>query len=256
MNTNASSPPLHSFDGLVAVVTGGGSGIGLETSRVLAEQGARVIQLDLTPGPAASFVRLVCDVGSTASVEEAIEQVHRLSPVLDVLVNCAGVGAQGDVSVNSDEEWATLLNVNLIGVARVSRTALPLLRASSTPAIVNVCSVLASIGVPNRALYSASKGGVAALTRAMAADHIQEGIRVNAVSPGTTDTPWVHRMVAASEHPEATAEVLRGRQPQGRLVAAREVAHAIAYLASPESLSTTGAILNVDGGMVGMRVPS
>ena len=109
------------------------------------------------------------------------------------------------------------------------------------------------MGVPERALYSASKGAVASLTLAMAADHLRDGIRVNAVLPGTTDTPWVSRLLAAADDAAAAVESLRRRQPMGRLVSADEVAHAIAYIASPLSLSTTGTLLTVDGGMGGLR---
>ena len=148
-----------------------------------------------------------------------------------------------------------MLDVNVVGLARVSRAALPHLRASSRAAIVNTCSVVAAIGVPNRALYSASKGAVAALTLAMAADHVREGIRVNAVVPGTADTP-VGRPAAAgaptTRRPPARG--LRARQPMGRLVSADEVAHAIVYLASPAAASTTGTLLAVDGGMTGVQV--
>ena len=110
--------------------------------------------------------------------------------------------------------------------------------------------------MPNRALYSASKGAIAALTLAMAADHVREGIRVNAVLPGTADTPWVARILAAADDPAKTAEALRARQPIGRLVSADEVAHAICYLASPLSGSTTGSLLVVDGGMSSLRLPA
>jgi NAD(P)-dependent dehydrogenase (short-subunit alcohol dehydrogenase family) len=110
-------------------------------------------------------------------------------------------------------------------------------------------------GLPNRALYSASKGAVAAVTLAMAADHVREGIRVNAVTPGTADTPWVGRLLDAADDRDAAADALRARQPMGRLVTAAEVANAIVYLASPLASSTTGTLLAVDGGMGGVRVP-
>ncbi len=127
--------------------------------------------------------------------------------------------------------------------------------AAAYAAIVNTCSVAATIGIPNRALYSASKGAVLSLTLAMAADHVGDGIRVNGVSPGTADTPWVARLLGAADDPEAAAAALRDRQPMGRLVTAEEVAHAIAYLASPLSASTTGTVLGVDGGMETLRLP-
>lgn len=148
-----------------------------------------------------------------------------------------------------------MFDVNVVGIARVARAALPHLRRSTRAAVVNTCSVVASVGVPQRALYSASKGAVAALTLPMAADHVGDGIRVNAVTPGTTETPWVGRLLQQSGDAAAAAEALRARQPMGRLVTAEEVAHAIAYLAGPSSASTTGTILAVDGGMSGLRLP-
>jgi NAD(P)-dependent dehydrogenase (short-subunit alcohol dehydrogenase family) len=134
------------------------------------------------------------------------------------------------------------------------RAALPYLRESAHPSVVLTSSVVAVVGVKNRALYSASKGAVSALALAMAADHVGEGIRVNAVAPGTADTPWVKRLLEQADDPAAMGEALRRRQPMGRLVTADEVAHAIAYLASPLSASTTGTILGVDGGMAHLRV--
>jgi NAD(P)-dependent dehydrogenase (short-subunit alcohol dehydrogenase family) len=136
----------------------------------------------------------------------------------------------------------------------VTRATLPHLRRSSRAAIVNTCSVVAPVGLPQRAVYAASKGAVAALTLALAADHVKEGIRVNAVTPGTADTPWVARLLDQADDPDAAAQALRARQPMGRLVTAAEVAHAIAYLASPLSASTTGTLLAVDGGLQGIRV--
>ena len=173
---------------------------------------------------------------------------------LDVLVNNAGVGAQGDVTANPDDEWRRVLDVNVIGMARVARAALPHLRRSPSAAIVNTGSIAAWAGLPQRALYSASKGAVHALTLAMAADYVREGIRVNAVAPGTADTPWVGRLLDSAPDPAAERAALEARQPHGRLVSADEVAGAIAYLAGPLSGSTAGTVLAVDGGMHGLRL--
>ena len=149
-----------------------------------------------------------------------------------------------------------MLDVNVVGMVRVTRAALPYLRASSRAAIVNTASIAATAGLPQRALYSASKGAVAALTRAMAADLLPEGIRVNAVNPGTADTPWVARLLESAADPQAERAALEARQPHGRLVSADEVADAIAYLASPAARSVTGVALAVDGGMETLRLRS
>jgi 2-keto-3-deoxy-L-fuconate dehydrogenase len=246
---------MTEFDGAVAIVTGGASGLGAATAALLAARGARVAILDReTTAVPSGYFSAMCDVTNAGQVDAAVAAVVEHYGSLDIVINNAGIGAAGDVSANSDDEWHRVLDVNLVGIARVSRAALPHLRESSRAAIVNTSSVVATVGVPNRALYSASKGAVSALTLAMAADHVREGIRVNAVTPGTADTPWVGRLLDAAEEPEAAASALRARQPMGRLVAADEVAHAIAYLASPSSSSTTGTLLAVDGGMAGIRV--
>jgi 2-keto-3-deoxy-L-fuconate dehydrogenase len=147
-----------------------------------------------------------------------------------------------------------VFDINVMGMVRVSRAALPYLRQSAHAAIVNTCSVAATAGIPQRALYSATKGAVLSLTLAMAADHVREGIRINCVTPGTADTPWVARLLSAADDPEAERAALNARQPLGRLVTAREVAAAIAYLAGPSAASVTGTALAVDGGMAGLRL--
>lgn len=147
-----------------------------------------------------------------------------------------------------------MLDVNVLGLVRVTRACLPHLRGSAHAAIVNTCSIAATAGLPQRALYSASKGAVQSLTLAMAADHVREGIRVNCVNPGTADTPWVGRLLAAAADPDEERAALNARQPLGRLVSADEVAHAICALASPLAASTTGTAIAVDGGMHGLRV--
>jgi NAD(P)-dependent dehydrogenase (short-subunit alcohol dehydrogenase family) len=248
---------MSDFTDLVAVVTGGASGIGAATARLLVERGARVAVLDreVAEVDARAFAAVPCDVTSTAAVDAAISDVVSRLGGIDIVVNNAGIGAVGDVTENGDDEWHRVLDVNVVGIARVTRAAMPHLRESPHAAIVNTCSVVATVGVPQRAVYAASKGAVAALTLAMAADHVADGVRVNAVTPGTADTPWVERLLQQSGDAVAAAEALRARQPMGRLVTADEVAYAIAYLASPMSASTTGTILSVDGGMSGIRLP-
>jgi 2-keto-3-deoxy-L-fuconate dehydrogenase len=246
---------VNDFDGLVAAVTGGASGIGAAVADVLRLRGARVAVLDLDPsGVPDGVLGVRADVSDDASVRDAIDAVVRELGRLDVLVNNAGVGAQGTVADNDDDEWRRVFEVNVMGVVRTSRAALPHLRRSPAAAIVNTASVAATAGLQQRAAYSASKGAVAALTRAMAADHLAEGIRVNSVDPGTADTPWIGRLLSRAEDPAAERAALEARQPHGRLVSAEEVALAVAYLASPTSGSTTGTSLAVDGGMGGLRL--
>lgn len=242
---------MGELEGLVAVVTGGASGIGAATAALLRSRGAAVAVLDREAADEPLSFR--CDVGDPAIVGTAVAAVAEALGGIDLLVNNAGVGAAGDVSANDDDEWHRVLDVNVVGIARVTRAALPHLRRSGHASVVNTSSVAACVGLANRVLYSASKGAVSAMTLAMAADHVREGIRVNAVLPGTADTPWVGRLLAQAEDPEATAAALRARQPMGRLVTADEVAHAIAYLASPLSGSTTGTLLTVDGGLTALR---
>jgi 2-keto-3-deoxy-L-fuconate dehydrogenase len=208
----------------------------------------------VTEGAPDGVLAQECDVTDAAAVDRALAVVVDAFGGLDIVVNNAGIGATGDVGSNPDDEWARVLDVNVTGIARVTRAALPHLRRSEHPAVINTRSAVAFVGVRQRALYSASKGAVAALTLAMAADHAEEGIRVNAVAPGTAETPWVRRLLGAAEDPEAAAKALRARQPLGRLVSADEVAYAIVGLASPASASTTGAVVRVDGGMTVLRM--
>jgi 2-keto-3-deoxy-L-fuconate dehydrogenase len=241
------------FAGKRALVTGGASGIGLGTAQLLAAEGARVAVLDVA-APPDGLDYAQADVTDDATVREAVSGVVGRFGGLDVLVNCAGIGAQGGVEANSDEEWHRVFDVNVVGMVRVTRACLPALRASGSGVIVNVGSIAGTAGLPDRALYSATKGGVLSLTLAMAADLLPDGIRVSAVNPGTADTPWVSRLLAAAPDPASERAALAARQPHGRLVSVEEVARAIAYLASPASGSTTGTWLAVDGGMDRLRL--
>ncbi|NBE52596.1 SDR family NAD(P)-dependent oxidoreductase [Streptomyces boluensis] len=241
--------------GRTALVTGGASGIGRATAELLAARGALVTVLDLDPSTVTGpLLARRADVTDDTEVRTAVAAAVEEMGGLDILVNNAGIGAQGTVEDNDDTQWQRVLDVNVLGIVRTSRAALPHLRARAGGAIVNTCSIAATAGLPQRALYSASKGAVLSLTLAMAADHVREGVRVNCVNPGTVDTPWVGRLLDAAPDPAAERAALQARQPTGRLVTAAEVAAAIAYLASPAAGATTGTALAVDGGMQGLRL--
>ena len=244
------------FAGLTAIVTGAGSGIGLEVARKLNEQGAKVFGFDLRAGDlqeVATFIE--CDISNPESVKKAFADFTSQSKTLDILINNAGIGAIGTVEQATEEEWQRVFNVNVFGTGRMSAAAMPLLKASQHAAIVNTCSLVATAGVPNRAVYGASKGAIYALTLAMAVDGLADGVRVNCVNPGTADTPWIKNLLSKADNPDKEYVALQARQPIGRLVSPVEVASAIVYLANPAQASTTGTAVAVDGGVQGLRVP-
>ena len=246
------------FQGFIVVISGAGSGIGLAVSKKLKAQGATVFGLDLNAGElessgAGTWVQ--CDIGSDESVTQAFATIASKVSKIDVLINNAGIGAQGGVEAATTQEWNKVLNINVIGTSRVSAAALPLLRKSQDAAIVNTCSVVATVGLPKRAIYSASKGAILSLTLAMAADLLPEKIRVNCVNPGTAETPWIGRLLSQASDPAKERAALEARQPMGRLVSADEVANAIIYLAHPGQKSTTGTVLAVDGGLHSLNLP-
>ncbi len=252
-------PHPQDFTGLTALVTGGASGIGAATAALLAARGAQVAVLDRDPsGTPAGCLPLKADVTCDEAVRAAVAEAAGELGALHILVNNAGVGSVGTVEDNPDDEWHRVLDVNVLGTVRTSRAALPHLRRAArqrpgAASITNTCSIAATAGLPRRALYSASKGALYSLTLAMAADQLSDGVRVNCVTPGTADTPWVGRLLDQAADPAAERAALEARQPMGRLVTADEVAHAIAYLAGPAASAVTGAALAVDGGMQGVR---
>jgi 2-keto-3-deoxy-L-fuconate dehydrogenase len=228
----------------VIVVTGSRGGIGAAIVDAFTELGDRVVGLDLLDG----FD--VTDPQACAAAAAAVEAEHGPAAVL---CNNAGIAAVGDVVRSTPEEWDRVFAVNVFGVANMSRAFLPAMRAAGAGAIVNTCSVVASVGLVERAVYGASKGAVLALTKAMAADEIAHGIRVNCVSPGTVWSPWVERLVGTTTDPTGAEAALRRRQPLGRMVECAEVAAAVTYLAAPTTF-TTGADFLLDGGITGVRV--
>lgn len=238
-----------------AVISGGSSGIGLATAIMMRDQGYQVVALDINPPNDESLHHIATDVADASSVDDAVRQVVTVLGGIDVVINSAGVSSVGTVEANTDEQWMQSLNINVVGVARVSRATLPHLRRGHAPAIVNLASIASHTGIVDRVIYSATKGAVLAMTLAMATDCLKEGIRVNAVAPGTADTPWVARLLAQADDPVEARRALEARQPIGRLVTAEEVALAICYLADPRAGSTTGTVLDVDGGMHRLAPP-
>ncbi|GAA1011039.1 3-oxoacyl-ACP reductase [Acrocarpospora pleiomorpha] len=241
------SAPTSSDAGRIVAVTGAGSGIGLATASAFAAAGMTVVGLDLREGPPTERIGWIpCDVADDASVSAAFAALGDAYGKLDVVVNNAGIGARGSVETATDDDWLQVFGVNVFGVARVSRHSIPLLRLGHSATIVNVASSVAVAGTPLRAVYSASKGAVAALTRAMAADLVAEGIRVNAVYPGAVHTAVTGRYDA---DPDAARQLLTARMPLGHLIGADEIARAIVYLADPANRSLTGAEFRYDGGI-------
>jgi NAD(P)-dependent dehydrogenase (short-subunit alcohol dehydrogenase family) len=228
----------------LVVVTGARGGIGTAIGEAFTALGDHVIGLDLLDG---------FDVTDPAACAAEAERIEREHGSVAVLCNNAGIAAVGDVVTSTPDEWERVFAVNVFGTANMSRAFLPAMRAAGRGAIVNTCSVVASVGLVERAVYGASKGAVLALTKAMAVDELPYGIRVNCVSPGTVWSPWVERLTAATPDPDATVEALRARQPLGRMVQCEEVAAAVVYLAA-DTTFTTGADFLLDGGITGVRV--
>lgn len=243
--------------GKVCIVTGGGSGIGRATCLVFAKEGGKVVVADKSHEAALSVAReageaaiaIRADVADSQSVRAMLKQTVDHFGRLDVLVNNAGFGFTGTVVDTDEADWNRLMAVNLTGVFLGCKYAIPVMRRQGGGVIVNTASVVATMGIRNRAAYCASKGAVAALTRAMALDHVSDGIRVNCVAPGTVDSPYFDKILAQSDDPDALRSELAARQPMNRMGRPEEIADAILYLASDQSSFVTGSMLTVDGGM-------
>jgi 2-keto-3-deoxy-L-fuconate dehydrogenase len=231
---------MSGLAGKRALVTGAGSGIGAAVARKLAAEDAEVIVADLSPEAVAD------ELGAQALVLDVRdeEQVASSMGDLDVLVNVAGIGSTTNAPETTLKVWENVFAVNARGTFLCCKHAIPGMAARGGGSIVNIASVAGLIGLRNRAAYSASKGAVIALTRALAVDHVADGIRVNAVAPGTVDSPWVRRLV---EDVGESIDALRARQPMGRLGTPEEIADAVVYLAAAEFV--TGSVLVIDGGL-------
>jgi NAD(P)-dependent dehydrogenase (short-subunit alcohol dehydrogenase family) len=238
------------FRDRVIIVTGAASGIGWATADLFLREGARVVAADRTPGGAPEgSVQMRVDVADPASVRHLVDAVIGEFGQVDVLCNNAGTGSTTDVVSCTVEEWERVFAVNVRGVFLGTKAVLPSMLERGTGVIVNTASVAGLVGLPDRAAYCASKAAVIGLTKQVAIQYAGTGVRCNCVCPGTVDSPWVGRLLEASDDPEATRAALVARQPLGRLGTPEEVASAIAYLASDDAAWASGTALVIDGAM-------
>jgi NAD(P)-dependent dehydrogenase (short-subunit alcohol dehydrogenase family) len=250
---------LFDLTGKAAVVTGGGGGIGAATALLLARRGARVVVAGLPGDPTEAVAESIraaggealataADVRVAASVQATADLALAAFKSVDILVNSAGIGGIAAAEATSDELWDGIVATNLTGVFLGCRAVIPIMRRQRGGAIVNVASTTALVGLPGRAAYSAAKAGVVALSRTLAVELAGDGIRVNAVSPGATDTEMVRAGYRAAPDPDAARRRHAANQPIGRLSAPGEIAAAVLYLVSDQAATVTGTNLVVDGG--------
>ncbi len=240
----------------IAIITGGASGIGEATARLFAAEGATVVIADKNKANAAKVAKSIggkasgveVDVANSAAVKKMIDAVAKKHGRIDILVNNAGYGITGSVVDTKEDDWNALMSVNINGVYHGCRHVIPVMAKQGGGVIVNTASVTSRVGIKDRAAYVTSKGAVAAMTRAMALDHVHQNIRINAIGPGTIETPYYEAMLAKSNDAAALREHLAARQPMHRLGSPAEMAKAILFLASDDSSYCTGSTLFADGG--------
>ncbi len=248
------------LEGKVCVVTGGGSGIGRAVCLLFAQEGAAVVAADVNAESAERTAEAILsqdgrgtamevDVSQAESVRRMVESTVEELGRIDVLVNNAGFGFAATVVETEEADWDRLMSVNLKGVYLGCKYTVPVMIRQGGGSIVNTASAAGLVGVPDRAAYCASKGGVIAMTRAMALDHVGDGIRVNCIAPGSVESPYFDDIFARAEDPAALRRQMESRHPIGRLGAPAEIAQGILYLASDDSSFVTGSALSVDGGM-------
>lgn len=246
------------LSGKVALVTGGGSGIGRAISILFASEGAQVATATRTLAHAEETARLAggdtlalqADVSDETAVQRMVDQTLSRFGRIDILCNNAGIGTTKSIVEVEPEEWDRVFAVNVRGVYLCTRATLPQMLERRNGIVINIASVLGLVGVPKRAAYCASKGAVITLTKQVATDFAGQGIRCNCICPGTVDSPWVGRLLDATEDPAAARRALEQRHPLGRLATTDEVAHAALYLASDDAAFMTGSALVMDGGQI------
>lgn len=248
---------MNRLAGKRAIVTGGASGIGKAIVQMFSREGAEIIIADLDLKSAEELALTLqnnarpfeLNVASSESFKALIEFGEKEFGGLDVMVNNAGIGIAGKLENTDEKDFQRIMDVNLKGTFLGMKYSIPLMKKTGGGSIINITSIAAIVGLVDRAVYSASKGGILAMSRAAAIDHITDNIRINCIAPGTTDTPWIERITQTYEDPVTAKKSMLERQPHGRLVTPDEIAAMAVYLASDESKSTIGAVMVVDGGM-------
>jgi NAD(P)-dependent dehydrogenase (short-subunit alcohol dehydrogenase family) len=248
---------MDRLEGKRAIVTGAGAGIGRAIALRLASEGARVALADVDEKAAKKVASEIdgetlvrrTDVTTAGEVEALVASAVEAWGGLDVMVNNAGVGVAATVVNTTEEDYERVMDVCLRGTLLGMKYAIPAIKDSGGGSVINMSSVAALVGITDRAVYSAAKGAILSLTRAAAIDHVEEGVRVNCIAPGTVDTPWVSRITSGYDDPEEARANMQARQPHNRFVTPEEIAAMTAYLASDESASCIGACMIVDGGV-------
>jgi NAD(P)-dependent dehydrogenase (short-subunit alcohol dehydrogenase family) len=248
---------MERLEGKRAVVTGAGAGIGRAIALRLAGEGARVALADVDEEAAKNVASEIAgetlarrtDVTRADEVEALVSSVVEGWGGLDVMVNNAGVGVAATAVATTEEDYDRVMDVCVRGTLFGMKYAIPAIKDSGGGSVINMSSVAALVGITDRAVYSAAKGAILSLTRAAAVDHVEEGVRVNCIAPGTVDTPWVSRITSGYDDPDQARASMQARQPHKRFVTPEEIAAMAAYLASDESASCIGACMIVDGGV-------
>lgn len=245
---------MMDFAGKVVLVTGAASGMGAATAREFSAAGARVLVVDRNAELAVQVASdisadppLIGDVSDSAFCKQAVATAVERYGRLDILVNAAGIIVRADGPGTTDEQWQRIMNVNVNGVFYMSRAAVAVMKEQGSGAIVNFGSIWGEVGAAGVMAYCASKGAVHQITRAMALDHVKDGIRINAVCPGEVNTP----MLTSERSAPVTAEMMQALAdsvPMGRLAAPVEIARVVLFLSSGAASYMTGAMVNVDAG--------